>query len=82
MYVGESVTFRCDVDVSSGWEYLWFKDGTQLITSDPSKSSYTISSPAPSDGGTYTCKGKRGQHEFLANDSGTVSLNIIGKERN
>ena len=78
MYVGESVTFSCGVDVPSSWEYLWFKDGTQL-TSDSSKSDYTISSPAPSDGGLYTCKARRGKHEFFAEESRNVSLNIIGK---
>ena len=80
MYVGESVTFSCEVDVPSSWEYLWFKDGTQL-TSNSSKFDYTISSPALSDGGLYKCKGKRGRHNFFANDSETVSLKIIGKKR-
>ena len=78
MYVGESVTFSCGVDVPSSWEYLWFKDGAQL-TSDSSKSDYTISSPAPSDGGLYTCKARRGKHELFAEESRNVSLNIVGK---
>ncbi|XP_071376559.1 basement membrane-specific heparan sulfate proteoglycan core protein [Centroberyx affinis] len=77
IYVGEAVSISCRVDVSSGWEYLWYKDGKQLSTSDNSKESYNISSPALSDGGKYTCKATRGTAAFLTEDSDKLTLDII-----
>ena len=79
IYVGEAVSISCRVSEASGWEYLWSKDGNQLPTSDTSNASYNISSPAPSDGGKYTCKATRGTPAFLTEDSEELTLDIIGR---
>ncbi|KAM8754905.1 hemicentin-1 [Acanthopagrus schlegelii] len=56
MYVGEAVNFTCNVDVASGWEYLWYKDGEKLPGT-----SRTIGFPLSlSNGGKYSCKANRG----------------------
>ncbi|XP_046896066.1 hemicentin-2-like isoform X2 [Hypomesus transpacificus] len=75
MYVGESVTFTCKVDVSTGWEYLWYKDsqGTPLPISDTSQSSYTIKTE-PSHAGTYWCRVRRGSHQFHSEYSVDILL--------
>lgn len=55
MYIGERVNFTCKVDVSSGWNYQWFKDGLDLGTSGD-----TISIVLDlSKGGQYSCTAKR-----------------------
>ncbi|XP_067096977.1 Fc receptor-like protein 5 [Osmerus mordax] len=75
MYVGESVTFTCKVDVSTGWEYLWYKDsqGTPLPISDTSQSSYTIKTEL-SHAGTYWCRVRRGSHQFHSENSVDIRL--------
>ncbi|XP_029910619.1 carcinoembryonic antigen-related cell adhesion molecule 5 [Myripristis murdjan] len=74
MYVGETWSISCKVHVSSGWEYLWYKDGQQLPTSDSNK---TISPLAHSDGGVYKCKATRGKTAFFTDDSEEATLHIL-----
>uniref|UniRef100_A0A667XHL7 Ig-like domain-containing protein n=1 Tax=Myripristis murdjan TaxID=586833 RepID=A0A667XHL7_9TELE len=76
MYVGETWSISCKVHVSSGWEYLWYKDGQQLPTSDSNK---TISPLAHSDGGVYKCKATRGKTAFFTDDSEEATLHILGQ---
>lgn len=57
MYVGETVTFTCKVNVSSGWEYKWYKDGKVLT---PTKETINIHLDL-SDGGNYSCDAIRGE---------------------
>lgn len=57
MYAGERANFTCHVDVSSGWEYYWRKDGNDLA-----ETGKTISvSLDPSNGGKYLCHAIRGE---------------------
>ena len=76
MYNGEPVSFDCKVDVSTGWEYLSYKDGTPLPNSS---SSYNISSATSSDSGTYKCKAKRGTTAFNTEYSEDRTLQIYGE---
>lgn len=55
MYVGETVNFTCKVDVASGWEYRWYKDGE--VRTDTSE---TISLHLDlSHVGRYSCEATR-----------------------
>ncbi|KAG9269272.1 hemicentin-1-like isoform X1 [Astyanax mexicanus] len=66
-YPGEQVTFTCEVqEQSSDWKFYWYKasDKSKQLNSDTSKSSYTINTVQPSDGGTYVCQVKRGDGNF------------------
>lgn len=57
MYVGETVNFTCNVNVSSGWEFKWYKDGNYL-----SETSETISIYLDSyNGGKYSCQATRSE---------------------
>ncbi|XP_040905851.1 carcinoembryonic antigen-related cell adhesion molecule 5-like isoform X2 [Toxotes jaculatrix] len=67
MFPGESVTFTCTVDASSGWEYLWYHNGTETSISP----NYVINSIVHSSSGQYTCKAKRGKSPFFTEESGT-----------
>ena len=78
MYIREPVSFGCKVDISTGWEYLWYKDGTPLSNSG---SSYNISSATSSDSGTYKCMAKRGTTAFNTDYSEVHSLQISGERQ-
>ncbi|XP_060931016.1 hemicentin-2-like isoform X2 [Limanda limanda] len=80
MHTSDSVSFSCHINVSSGWEYLWYKDGTPL----PLKSghNYNISSVVTKDTGSYTCQVKRGVDEILqSKQSQAVKLDILERPR-
>ncbi|XP_035761493.1 basement membrane-specific heparan sulfate proteoglycan core protein [Neolamprologus brichardi] len=72
MFPGEAITFNCNVDVSSGWEYLWYNDENQI--SGVNTKSYTINSVTTQNSGQYYCKGKRDQ--FLTDQSESTTLNV------
>nr|XP_020471862.1 titin-like isoform X5 [Monopterus albus] len=74
MHTGDSVSFSCHINVSSGWEYLWYKNGTRLPVSG---SNHTISPVKTADTGSYTCSGKRGRNaDFSSNHSLGLGLDI------
>ncbi|XP_062283587.1 titin isoform X2 [Scomber scombrus] len=78
MFPEEAVSFNCDINVSSGWEYLWLRDGIQL---PESSKKYTINSVAKTNSGSYTCKAKRGKSQvFVASPSPAVHLEIKEKK--
>lgn len=77
MFTEESVSFSCEINVSSGWEYLWYRDGTPLAESS---NKYSISSVGKTNTGSYTCQAKRGRTQvFLSDSSQTMHLEIEGK---
>ncbi|XP_075952522.1 Fc receptor-like protein 5 [Anarhichas minor] len=57
MYAGETVNLNCNVDVSSGWKYQWYKDGIELRATNETNSIHL----ALSDQGRYWCKATRGE---------------------
>lgn len=76
MFDGESVSFSCHINVSSGWEYQWYKGDRKLIISG---NSHTIKTVAGSDTGSYSCQAKRGSNTvFNSDQSQVVTLDIKG----
>ncbi|KAK5863617.1 hypothetical protein PBY51_000637 [Eleginops maclovinus] len=72
MYSGDEVTFSCHINVSSGWEYLWHKDGSPLASSGYSR---TIHSVRTTESGSYQCQVKRRNiTDFLSDRSKAVKL--------
>uniref|UniRef100_A0A3B4WHZ3 Ig-like domain-containing protein n=1 Tax=Seriola lalandi dorsalis TaxID=1841481 RepID=A0A3B4WHZ3_SERLL len=77
MHTEDSVSFSCHINVSSGWEYLWYKDGTPLAESE---NSHNISSVVTANTGSYSCQVKRGTNEvFQSDQSQAVRLNVNGR---
>ncbi|KAK0145856.1 Hemicentin-1 [Merluccius polli] len=58
IYTAEVVSVNCSLDVSTGWEYQWYHNGTPVHTEKHSL--ITIPSTSFHNSGTYTCKAKRG----------------------
>ncbi|KAM3617505.1 uncharacterized protein V6R79_007280 [Siganus canaliculatus] len=56
MYIGESVNFTCNVSVSTGWEYRWYKDGVRVHHSG---NSINFNNLNTSNSGSYECMAKR-----------------------
>ncbi|XP_035014936.2 titin [Hippoglossus stenolepis] len=80
MHTLDSVSFSCHINVSSGWEYLWYKDGTPLPLQ--SGHNYNISSVVTKNTGSYTCQVKRGVVEILqSNQSPAVKLKILERPK-
>ncbi|XP_076734865.1 cell adhesion molecule CEACAM5 isoform X2 [Maylandia zebra] len=74
MHSEDSVSLNCHVNVSSGWTYLWYKDGSKL---DLSGSKYNITSVATKDSGSYKCKVSRGtERVFYSSYSNKIKLNV------
>ncbi|XP_034732659.1 hemicentin-1-like [Etheostoma cragini] len=78
MFPGETVSFSCHINVSTGWEYLWYKDSTPL---SKSANKYPISSVGTTNKGLYTCTAKRGSDkEFFPVSSQPVHLEVEGNK--
>ncbi|XP_031700313.1 titin [Anarrhichthys ocellatus] len=74
MHTEDSVSFSCHVNVSSGWEYLWLKDGSLLTETG---NNHTIKSVARTNTGSYQCKAKRGRDTVFSSDqSQAVRLDV------
>ncbi|XP_057201435.1 Fc receptor-like protein 5 [Triplophysa rosa] len=59
VFTGDSVTLTCEVDQSTGWEFLFYTPSNhEPIEASGTK---TISSVRVSDGGEYKCRVKRGE---------------------
>ncbi|KAM8862513.1 basement membrane-specific heparan sulfate proteoglycan core protein [Spinachia spinachia] len=77
MHTGDPVSFSCHINVSSGWEHLWFKDGQSLTASG---NNHTIEAVETKHTGSYQCQAKRGKDGHFSSDrSPAVRLDV--KER-
>nr|XP_057939709.1 carcinoembryonic antigen-related cell adhesion molecule 5-like [Doryrhamphus excisus] len=72
MYPGESVTFRCRIQISSGWDYMWYHNDQEIQESN----TFRVDSLVPSDTGRYHCKAKRGKTPFYSEPSETSTLQV------
>ncbi|XP_029361564.1 titin [Echeneis naucrates] len=77
MFPGESVSFSCHINVSSGWEYVWHKGGSVLGISE---NKYLVNSVGKGNSGLYTCKAKRGTTQVFFTDSSQVNLEVKEKK--
>lgn len=77
MFPGESVSFSCDINVSSGWEYLWYKDGEPLSEIG---NRITISPVKTTNQGSYKCQAERGKNQkFITDASQEIQLTVESK---
>ncbi|XP_073326373.1 hemicentin-1 [Pagrus major] len=73
MFPGESVSFSCDIGVSSGWKYQWYKDGQRL---GHSEKTYQIHPIGTTSGGSYECRVQRGTDPGVTYSSQPISLKV------
>uniref|UniRef100_A0A672Y7K8 Ig-like domain-containing protein n=1 Tax=Sphaeramia orbicularis TaxID=375764 RepID=A0A672Y7K8_9TELE len=78
---GSSVTLTCSVRSSSGWKYYWYKDNT-LYKPHTTQDFSDNPQISVSVGGSYRCRGGRGNPVYYTYDSNTVSISTIGESVN
>lgn len=63
VFSSEEVKFKCDVNGSSDWNFIWLRNKEQIKDADPNlsfsveQSVLTITAANPTQSGSYTCKG-------------------------
>jgi len=79
VYTGESVSFECTVELSSGWAaYQWYKDGTQLPINT---SSFNIRDSNLTNGGTFDCVAIRDKTMYNTQHSDGRILRVSGEPK-
>lgn len=75
MFRGESLTYTCAIDGSSGWNFLWYRNGTEIKSTG---NTYTINSIKDEDRGEYHCQARRGKYNFSSEASEVTYLEVLG----
>ncbi|XP_053089502.1 titin-like [Pangasianodon hypophthalmus] len=81
VFRGETVTFRCDIQRGGGteWTYSWNKNDYTLYPYRTTQQ-FSISSVTDSDGGKYTCRGRRSDSQ-ISETSDPVPLSVSEKPK-
>ncbi|XP_077947337.1 hemicentin-1 isoform X3 [Gasterosteus aculeatus] len=74
VYTGESVSFECKVQLSSGWRYQWSKDGKQLPNNNSSR--FNISHATSLNNGTYECSAMRDKTMYNTSHSDGRTIHV------
>lgn len=76
VYTGESVIFECKVEISSGWEYQWFKNGSPILNHG---GHFSVQNATVMDIGKYTCKATRDKTKYDTKNSDERPLHVNGE---
>ncbi|XP_053089510.1 carcinoembryonic antigen-related cell adhesion molecule 5-like [Pangasianodon hypophthalmus] len=81
VFRGERVTFRCDIQRGGGteWTYSWNKNDYTLYPYRTTQE-FSISSVTDSDGGKYTCRGRRSDSQ-ISETSDPITLSVSEKPK-
>lgn len=74
MHTGDTASFFCHINVSSGWQYRWYKDDQPLPDTE---STYSIHSLSTSHSASYKCQVRRGAD--FKEDSQAMKLEVDGQ---
>ncbi|XP_060730998.1 immunoglobulin superfamily member 1-like isoform X4 [Tachysurus vachellii] len=82
VFIGETVTFRCDVQKGrdTEWTYDWFRDSNTLYPYSTTKE-FSIRSVTDSHRGQYTCRGRRTSDSQMSQMSDSVTLSVSRKPK-
>ncbi|XP_056224609.1 Fc receptor-like protein 5 [Seriola aureovittata] len=70
---GGRVTLTCSVDRSYSWKYDWFRR-TSVSSEAETVGDTDQPNTVITQGGVYTCRGRRGQPEFFTQESSKVTI--------
>ncbi|XP_023252561.1 basement membrane-specific heparan sulfate proteoglycan core protein-like [Seriola lalandi dorsalis] len=70
---GGRVTLTCSVDRSYSWKYVWFRR-TSVSSEAQTVGDTDQPNTVITQGGVYTCRGRRGQPEFFTQESSKVTI--------
>ncbi|KAF5896692.1 carcinoembryonic antigen-related cell adhesion molecule 5-like, partial [Clarias magur] len=75
VFIGESVTFACEIQTGGSWQYHWYRDNKELSDAAGEKT-YTITDVKESNKGDYTCKGTKSSDPKYTQTSAAVTLSV------
>lgn len=76
---GGSVTLTCSVEGSTGWTFFWYKYGKYYPVVGSSRNTEPDGVIRVSEGGKYSCRGKRGDPVFESESSEEVTIQETGE---
>ncbi|XP_062371972.1 Fc receptor-like protein 5 [Sardina pilchardus] len=80
LLTGDSVTLRCELGVSSGLVFYWYRDTqTSDHVAKTDVNSYSISSVKVSDGGQYWCRAGRGDPVYYTQYSDAAEIKVADR---
>ncbi|XP_047674811.1 immunoglobulin superfamily member 1-like [Tachysurus fulvidraco] len=83
VFIGETVTFRCDVEEGrdTEWTYDWFTTVRNTLNPNPTTKEFSTSYVTDSHRGQYTCRGRRTSDSQMSKMSDSVTLSVSGKPK-
>ncbi|RXN37875.1 Fc receptor 5 [Labeo rohita] len=78
---GNTVTFTCRMDPSTGWDFYWYKH-TLNPEIKTETNSYRVKIDSVSDGGQYWCRAGRGTPVYYTQYSDALWVNVTDQQRN
>ncbi|RXN12700.1 Fc receptor 5 [Labeo rohita] len=79
---GNTVTFTCRMDPSTGWDFYWYKHTLNSETKKTETNSYRVKIDSVSDGGQYWCRAGRGKPVYYTQYSDALWVNVTDQQRN
>ncbi|KAL1272006.1 hypothetical protein QQF64_031022, partial [Cirrhinus molitorella] len=72
---GNTVTLTCRMDLSTGWDFYWYKHTLNSETKTETNS-YTVKIDSVSDGGQFWCRAGRGKPVYYTQYSDALWVNV------
>ncbi|KAL1271993.1 hypothetical protein QQF64_031009 [Cirrhinus molitorella] len=73
---GNTVTLTCRIDLSTGWDFYWYKHTLNSETKKTITNSYTVKINSVSDGGQFWCRAGRGKPVYYTQYSDALWVNV------
>ncbi|KAL0190016.1 hypothetical protein M9458_017115, partial [Cirrhinus mrigala] len=73
---GNTVTLTCRMDLSTGWDFYWYKHTPNSETKKTETNSYRVKIDSVSDGGQYWCRAGRGNPVYYTQYSDALWVNV------
>ncbi|XP_073692833.1 basement membrane-specific heparan sulfate proteoglycan core protein-like [Garra rufa] len=73
---GNTVTLTCRMDLSTGWDFYWYKHTLNSETKKTETNSYRVKIDSVSDGGQYWCRAGRGKPVYYTQYSDALWVNV------
>nr|XP_021333780.1 sialoadhesin-like [Danio rerio] len=73
---GNTVTLTCNTDLSTGWDFYWYKNTQESEIKTTRTNSYSMKIDSLSDGGQYWCRAGRGEPVYYTQYSDELTLSV------
>ncbi|XP_073764035.1 Fc receptor-like protein 5 isoform X3 [Danio rerio] len=75
---GNTVTLTCNTDLSTRWDFYWYKNTQDSEIKMTRTNSYSMKIDSVSDGGQYWCRAGRGEPVYYTQYSDELTLSVTG----